>query len=423
MLFLLTWLITQSSAAGFQVGVETHVSRDVVKPNLFPIAKAAIDGSSAHTEYDLQFRISPNHPQANALTSQNFYYRIQEKDSPFQVSIGRKFIVWNEADEIWNTGIINPTDSWDRLRPSSQGLTGLFISTESESARFDFFGSYLMIPEAMPNVVIENHQFRFDHPQSVSSGPQTFELLNRDTPMGYNLKLPSLSSLLLRPSILASLESKKSLAPVRIRVAAGYLPLNYFPVALQASLAIPLDQIVVDLRPRALSHLVFSGDVSWAINDESTLGISAIRDEIKTESSLPDDYTTARLGATNYFSPWFKYGPVRLAQLWSFGGIGADIGPYASSNQNLFSSRILYRNATQLAIRWQELSARLTHEYSIQANWIALDWNKQWSQSWSTVIGGDVVSAEQLTAADRGAEFLADLRAIDRIRLGVTYAF
>ena len=423
MLILLTWLIAQATAAEIQVGVETQVSRNVVRPNVFPITHAAIHGSSAHTEFDLKFRISPNHPQANALTSQNLHYRILEKDSAFQISIGRKFIAWNEGDEIWNTGIINPTDSWDRLRPASQGLTGLFISLDGDSVRFDLFGSYLMIPESLPNVVIENNQFRFEHPQSVSSGPQTFELLNRPTPLGYNLKLPSLSTLLLRPSLLASLESKKTLDPIHLRIAAGYLPLNYFPVALQASLAIPLDQIVVDLRPRALSHWVLSSDVSLRINDESTLGFSALRDEIKTENSLPDDYTTARLGATNYFSPWFKYGPFRLAQLWTFGGIGADIGPYASSNQNLFSSRILYRNATQLAIHWQELTARLTHEYSIQGNWIALDWNKQWSQNWSTVLGGDVISAEQLSASDRGAEFLADLRAIDRIRLGVTYVF
>jgi hypothetical protein len=413
-----------ATAAQLQVGAESQFYRDTAKPNFFPILKASVEGSGENSEYDLQFQINPSHPQANALTSKNANYQFFSKDSSFQLSVGRKWALWSEADEIWDSGILNPLNSWDRLRPTSQGLTGLFLSGENESIRFQIFGSYLMIPESTPNVVIENSQFQYYHPQSISAGPQTYELLDRPTPMGYQLNIPSLSKILLRPSILGSIESKTSLDPVHIRVTAGYLPLNYFPVALQAALTIPLDQIVVDLHPRLLSHAVYSTDLSIKMGESARLGLSAIRDEIISEKSLPTDYTASSLGATNYWSPWLKIGPFCLAQVFSNGGLGPDIGPNANPNpdQNLFSSRILFRNATQLTVELDEFTARYLHEYSVRGDWFALDWKKQWTPNWSTVLGGDVLNADRFSSPDRGAEFLGDLRALDRIRLGVNYA-
>jgi len=411
-------------AATLRLGAESQFYREVAKPNFFPIIRAEVDGQTEQTEFDLQFRFNPSHPQANALTSRNFHYRFFESSSPFQISVGRKWINWSEADEIWNTGILNPLNSWDRLRPSSQGLSGLFLSSENESIRIDLFASYLMVPESTPNVIIENDQFQFYHPQSVSSGPQTYELLNRPTPMGYRLAIPSFGKLLLRPSLLGSIESRKSLAPFHIRVTAGYLPLNYFPVALQAALNINLDQIVVDLHPRILSHAVYSTDLSAELGESTRLGFSVIRDEIIAENALPSDYTATALSATNYLTPWVKFGAFRLSQVFSFGGVGADLGPNANPNsdQNLFSSRLLFRNATQLTVELDEITARYLHEYAVSGDWIALDWKKQWTANWSTVLGGDLINAGQFNASDRGAEFLGDLRALDRIRLGVTYA-
>ncbi len=432
MKFLLTSLIFGLSELGgahalateFHVGTEEQLYRGgVVSPNFFPILKMGFQGSSPHTEFDLELKFSAQHPKANALVSKNLFYRFQEAESSFQIAVGRKWINWSEGDELWNTGIINPLDAWDRFRPKSQGLTGIFMSAENDSIRFDLFGSYLMIPEVMPNVVIENNQFQFFHPQSVSSGPQTFELLGKQTNIGYNVALPSLNKLLIRPSILSSIESKNSISPIHVRLTAGYLPLNYFPVALQAGLIINNANIIVDLNPRILAHAVYSGDLSVKVTDEIKIGFTAIRDEIFQENSIPADYTTATLGATNYFTPWLKLGDLKASYLYSTGGLGPDEGPNANPNQNLFSSRILYRNAAQISYEIGEFNAQILHEFSINADWIAMDWKKQWNQNWSTVLGGDLISAEKLSASDRGAEFLADLRAVDRIRLGVNYVF
>ena len=89
----------------------------------------------------------------------------------------------------------------------------------------------------------------------------------------------------------------------------------------------------------------------------------------------------------------------------------------------LFRSQILYRNAAQLTINWSEFTGKFLHEFSINANWLALDWKHHWNNHLNSFIGGDIISAENASAIGGGAEFLSDLRALDRIRVGVTYVF
>jgi len=414
-------------SSDFHLGFEADFSRDVVTPSIFPITKAGFNEESASSTVDLALKLSPVHPKVFAVSSKNAFYQITDSNtddpSAFHFAFGRKWVGWSEIDEDWGLGAFNSLDSWDRLRSFSQGLTGIFIDAESNTFHFNIFGSFIFLPEITPNVVIENNSFEYYHPQAISAGPQAINLLNRPTPLGYNLLLPSLSSIIFRPSVVVSIETKKISSPVYTKLSFGYLPLNYFPIALQASLAIPIDQVVVDLRPRLLSHTLASAEVGYQWTPELNSGISILRDQILSENALPTDYTTATLGTTTYFSPWIKWKNMEWSYIYSQGGLGADTGPYANPSQNLFSSRILYRNAAQFKFNVSEFTGKLLHEFSIDANWIALDWNHVWNSHWNSFVGGDVISAESNAAPDGGAEFLSDLRALDRIRLGVNYVF
>jgi len=407
----------------FHLGMETDFSRDVVTPAIFPILKAGIEDSSDHYKIDLEYKSSALLAKVGALSSKNAYYEFGDEQSTFQLSIGRKLINWSQLDENWGLGVFNVLDSWDRLRSFSQGLTGIFIRSENKFLNLNIFASYLMLPELSPNVVIENNRFESDHPQSVSAGPQTFDLLNRPTPLGYNLLIPSISSILLRPSFALTIDSSKNFDPFFGKLSFGHLPLNYFPIALQASLAIPIDQIVVDLRPRLLSHNLYNAEISLYFNDNSSAGFSFLADQTFNEELIPSDYTTTILGTTTYWSPWLKFGIFNLSYIYSQGGIVGDIGPYANPGHNLFSSQILYRNAAQLKVDWFEFTGKFLHEFSINANWIALDWKHQWNHHLNIFVGGDIISAESSSAVGGGAEFLSDLRALDRIRVGVNYVF
>ena len=43
-----------------------------------------------------------------------------------QIIFGRRLHLWSEAEEEWNLGIFQPQFRWNPIRPSQQGLTGLF---------------------------------------------------------------------------------------------------------------------------------------------------------------------------------------------------------------------------------------------------------------------------------------------------------
>ncbi|MBC7397330.1 MAG: hypothetical protein H7333_07790 [Bdellovibrionales bacterium] len=430
----------------FDLGFENHLSRSTVDPAEFPIVSFGttfntdndelLNTSDVEYHGDLHFKISPTHPKAYALSSKNFYFgeKDQSESSPLRFSYGRRLINWSKIDELWQLGAFEPLDSWDRLRSFSQGLTGVFAYTETRHFNYRAFFSYLFMPEVSPNIVVEDDQFVNAHPQAISTVPQSFNLLNRPTPLGYHLDIPPISKIIFRPSVAFMIETKHEY-PVNVKFAYGFMPLNYFPVALQASLAIPIDQIVVELKPRLINHSLYNGEIAFEASDSWNLGFTVLVDQPMADA-FPADYTTTPLSTAYHLSPWaqFQAGSFKLlvTQLWTAGGLDADVGPYANPGQSVFSSRLLYRNATQVAIRSDladpsphhpTLQLKYVHDYSVLADWIAADFFYSIEPHLFFVIGGDIISARRDVSPDRGAEFLADMRAIDRVRLGVNYAF
>jgi hypothetical protein len=364
----------------FRLGYESLIHHDPVKPLHFPVLSASgrirkVDPDKI-LDADLRFRVSPSHPAAHTLSSRNFHWGDPDDhpDTPLRVSFGRRQTGWSALDTLWNLGEYEPLDQWDRLRPSPQGLTGLFAFTETHAFHLRMFLTGIFLPEASPNVVLRNGRFAAEHPQSITTAPQTINLLNRPTPMGYRIESPTLSKVLIRPGFAVSMETKPEQA-FHSKFAYAYLPLNHFPVALQAELSIPLDQVEVTLRPRLLHHHLYSADLSVR-SGKGSLGLSALVDEPVADLIRPDE-TATPLTTSTAVSPWFTWdtGAARVtaAHLWIFGGIEPDRGPYASPDSSLFSSRILYRNASQLTFLWRSsdpdaktLSLKVLHEWSIR---------------------------------------------------------
>lgn len=420
-----------------RLGFESLIHHDPVRPLLFPIL--SLEGrvrrlnADEVLDADLKFRISPTHPGAFALTSRNIYWGDPDDhpETPLRFTFGRRQMDWSALDALWNLGEYEPLDQWDRLRPSSQGLTGVFAFTETRAFHFRFFITGIFLPEASPNVVLENGQFMAEHPQAITSAPQTINLLNRPTPLGYRIETPPLSKILLRPGFAVSMETKPQPA-FHSKFAYAYLPLNHFPIALEAELSIPLDQVAVTLKPRLLHHHLYSGDVSIR-RGPGSFGLAALVDE-PVPDSIRSVETAARLTTSTSVSPWLSWdlGPTRLSasHLWTFGGIDPDQGPYASPGASLFSSRILYRNATRIALRWRpreseekELRLQALHEWTVRGDWISGELLLPLKPAWRITLGGDIVSSWRDSAPGGGAEFLADMRPLGRVRIGVQHVF
>jgi hypothetical protein len=430
-----------SEPINFYLGAETQLYRDIAEPSVFPFARL---GGQYHqqtketeTVADLEVRIGLLNPKAFSVASQNLYWGDpdQSYESALRFTYGRRKIHWNELDNLWKLGNIEPLDGWDRMRANPQGLTGIFAFSETQKLNFRFFISGISLPENSPNVSLEGNQFKNIHPQAGTSTPQTISLLNRPTPLGYQIQMPSVARVIFRSSVLFMVETKPEI-PFFARFTYGYLPLNYFPLALEASLAIPLNQVVVGLRPRLIEHHIYAGDIGYQLNERFTMGVSAMADEPNSEN-LSSEYTYTPLTSSFLVSPWLRYIfphiKLTLSQLWVNSGLGNDVGPYANPDQSLFSSHIFYRNATMFAAHFYptreddlgSLKLKYIYEHSIDATWISGDFIIKLAKKngWTFTIGGDLIQAKESASRFKGAEFLSDMRALDRIRLGVSYAF
>jgi hypothetical protein len=427
------------------MGFESQIHSETATPQFFPVVSAGArvdsktdeDGATARNEWvgDARVRVSPTHFRAFALTSKNLYYGARDLDdsSRLRLSFGRRHVGWSSLDALWNLGQVEPYDNWDRLRPSPQGLTGLFAYTETAYFDFRLFASYLMLPEIMPNVVINDQkQILSEHPQAINSAPRDFTLLGKPVPIGYNLELPAIQNILFRPSLLGQMETKREL-PYFAKIGFGYLPMNSFPIAIVASLPTQVNSVVATLTPRLLSHRVYLGEAGYRFNRKLEAGVGLLIDE-PVQDAVPENYTSMQLTTSVSTSPWikmeFKRIRVQLAHLIVSGGVGPDFGPLAGSGQNFMSSRLLYRNASQVALKWalegtlrgSEVQFKYIHDYSVRGDWIAGDLLYSVNPRMGLVAGGDIISAYETTAPDRGAEFLSDMRTLGRIRLGVNYA-
>jgi hypothetical protein len=442
LLLLLTLLkgipaLASDSSRELSMGLDTWVHGGNVRPAVFPVLHA--DGSlQTRTtddvlEADLKVRISPVHPDAFSVSSRNLYWGDAEDSPrvPLRFTFGRRQLDWSGLDSLWNLGIFEPLDQWDRLRPSPQGLTGIFAYTETRTLQLRFFVTGLFIPETAPNIVLRNGRFAPEHPHAITTAPETLNLLNRPTPLGYRIESPAFSKILFRPGFAVSMETRPD-RDFHSKLAYAYLPLNHFPVALQAELSIPLDQVQVTLRPRLLHHHLYSADASIRAG-AALLGLSALVDEPAPEQPGTDE-TAAPLTTSTWLAPWIRWAHGSLhwsaSHLLSYGGIDPDRGPFATPGASLFSSRILYRNATVLALRWmpegsaiRELRLQALHEWSIRGDWFSADLGLPIGHRWIVTLGGDLLSSWRDSAPGGGAEFLADLRPLGRARIGVQCVF
>ncbi len=436
-----------SFTPNFYLGFENDLYRSIITPTEFPILSAGTffdsvnDDAENESVYEykgnLGIRISPLYPQAYEIQSQNLYWGEKDKsyESALRFSFGRRLIGWTKVDELWQTGIIEPIDDWDRLRPLEEGLTGVFAYTETRHLSFRLFLSYVFIPNTTPNIVInDDHQFVDVNPQSNANPPQTIQLLGQPTPLGYTLDVPAITKIAFRPSFMFMVETKKEI-PIGAKFVYGYLPVNYFPVGLVGTLNIINDNLPITLSPRLINHYVYDGELSYRIGDSWSFGVVGLIDDPVVDT-IAADVTTTPLSTSYTITPWAQFETskwkVILTQIWVSGGLQADVGPNTNANgTSIFSSNLLYRNATQLLIKAEPLEsshhptimAKYVHEYSIIANWIALDLTYWFVPNFSGFVGGDLIGAARNSSPDRGAEFLADLRANDRIRCGVTYVF
>jgi hypothetical protein len=427
------------SETRFLFGYEAQLYRPGITPNPFHLLTTGLEYAHEDTgirsKVDLSLSFNPQNTKVWALRNPDARVTWNPR-GPIRFTLGRNLRRWNELDSYWNLGFIQPIDQWDRFRPAQQGLIGAFVDWDAGPVTLHAFGTYLMYPENIPNVIIEDGKFVSYHPQAISSTPQTISLLNQNTPLYYEIDYPSISQVVLRPGFLASLETPAR-SPLIFRAAYGFLPYNYFVYALRGILSIPNNQVQIQIKPRLNQHQVLSGDLGYRIPESPIdFGVSALAD-LPAPEALSSDYTYAPMSNAFLVSPWIGWEHpdfgVRASQLLWHGGTEADVGPYATPNGTVISSHVFYRNATQVSAHFRlpflgekaRAQGRWVHEHEIGADAIGGDLSIPVQTPMGELrllAGGDLVQTTLDSNPNRGSEMLIDLRTLDRFRVGVTLA-
>ncbi|NDG85677.1 MAG: hypothetical protein EBX52_11670, partial [Proteobacteria bacterium] len=211
------------------------------------------------------------------------------------------------------------------------GLIGAFLDYDAGVMLLHGFASYLVYPENIPNVVIDNGRFQPRHPQAISSIPETVNVLNQPAPLYYEIEYPSIGEFLFRPSLMVSAETRPE-SPLLLRALYGYKPLNYMNFALRGNFSIPDNHVKIYIKPRLLSNQLISADLGYrSTGNRLSFGISGIA-QIPDPEDLSTDYTYAPATSATLVSPWVKWKGAdfdgSVSVLWWSGGLDPDIGPF-----------------------------------------------------------------------------------------------
>lgn len=358
----------------------------------------------------------------------------------FRVVVGRKLQRWSDLDHEWDLGLTQPLNSFDALRPSEQGLAGIYVGGRWGWLEATVFASSVFIPSQGAPYQLNDGRFSSNNPW-FSAPPDSLILSSpsRPTPVRYTLEIPDVGSVIDQPS-----------AGLLIRVAD---PLGQGLYA-QASLARkPRNQLAlpfagglvltetgtfgsVTVRPQVEFHTVAAADLGYR-SPLFAAHLSALVEE-PTAAEPDPEFTYQRLDPLRILGGGIEvkamaskfWGPrLRASYMEAFGGASRSIGPNAS-NSSPFGARIPYRQAVSFSVAstlvkratWRmEQAARWIEELAERGTVVMLDSSLVLGDVWNVGLTADFLGSEQPREAT--STFIGRFRGNDRVAARVTYFF
>ncbi len=225
--------------------------------------------------------VGVTHLKAPFLLQARWFYSDQEQTSYYDVPelsgeisrpgykiwIGRHREAWSHADSFWQFGYWQPRFNWDGFRPTEDGLTGLFYKPSTGSRlKMTAFVSPFYFPETDPTYYEKNNMLVSQNPWFRNT-PPVVSLWEQLTPVHMNVNLPSLTSIVLKPSVAYKLDYKES-PSATLHIAYAYKPMNT-PV-LGFNFGIAADSsgtyMGVNVEPQFDYHHIATVENIWRIN-------------------------------------------------------------------------------------------------------------------------------------------------------------
>lgn len=380
------------------------------------------------------------------------YFGTSAKLESMKLTLGRKLEDWNHLDQFWELGIWQPRFRWDYLRPDEVALTGLNVEIERPFFRANLFGSLLFIPERGVPVSNQNGSLISTSPWFISP-PSNLIILSQQTPLDYNLEIPTLSSILLHPSLCGMIRIGDEMGPW-ISSGVAYKPMNQLLLAYNGFLPIngnsnTQDPAVVPIVARVVYHTLISAEAGFT-SEQYSGWLSMLFDHPDKEVTpqLDSTWTLQAVSPSFAISPAFEFHltdpnsnvmRVVMSYLYQTGGNASDVASgggnaISTGGVTVFEPRYPFQSAIKVkgqlelpdfATFLQGLtifSGSLLYDIHNVGMIITADAKYRPSPRWEYGVGIDLIGNDEALNTNP-TDFIGQYRGDDRIRAGVTYVF
>ena len=354
-----------------------------------------------------------------------------------QVKVGRELHHWSHLDEEFELGIWQPRLRWDYVRPEEVGLAGVFLDIQTPIFQFTAMGSPMFVPDRGVPEEFQNGGIYSSSPY-FNSPATTINFNNVQTNLNYNLAAPSTMSVLENKAFSVMARVGEDQGPWS-SLAYAYKPMNQLLFSYGADIStvnFNNPNAEATIFPRVAYESVTSAETGYESNHFG-FWVSGLNDRpIDDQAILGDTYQTvntanAMSAAAEYRLGESKSDPTRfqVAALRVWGGDPADQGSYATGSGSIFDSRYPYQTAgifelktpmNWLGIPQLHVRYKMLYDFGHSGNIQSTDVDYQVQRSLLLNFGTDILTShEDNSATDPIAEF----RANDRVRLGMSYVF
>lgn len=365
----------------------------------------------------------------------------------FGISLGRHIESWNDADEIWNLNLWQPTFSMDALRIQQQGILGLHARATGTYLQMAAFLSPAFIPTTTPEIADRNGEITSES-RWFRSIPTQSEIIGRPTRLYYRVEIPQIQELISQPAAGAQLRIGRLNSGAWARVAYTNKAMNTLNFKYDAAFRTAPDQQArgeVELRPIAHRHQIGSADMGFAY-EGGEVALSHVQDRpdlatvsnFRNDEGLMTDFiqqaprpikATSIRWDQNITVPFARWPlKARLAYLKAEVEPTKDYDSRGGEQSSLLPHRLNYSNAvtiegkSALTERWF-----LGLKYLRDFDQVGSQWNAELEYrskaNWTWVIGGDSLGVDDASPANSDTRFLNYYRQNDRVYGGLTYVF
>ncbi len=402
---------------------------------------AKTDGDELDSRALTQAQIGLNDPNYRFIEFPELFLATSKKwTGPAQYTLGRKRVTWSEVDHNWGAGAFEPRFRWDYLRPEEVGLLGTFLEVERGPVRMTAFASPIYIPDRGAPIDFSNGRIHSISPWVVNP-PYQIKVLNKDTPVHYEAKVPPIGEIVLQNSVGGQIFVGEKTGPW-ISTSYAYQPMNQLLISYDGGYQHTSEEVGANLYPRVAYHHLAAADVGYRGNQIAG-SLSFLADLPKDEPLTPELLSQSSLMTSqqvgNFFllSPTLRLypfgassngGEMSLSYLRVFGKDLPDTGKLADGDVSKFDSRYPYKSAFLFSAQfptWRRLSAdvKLLVDFVHPGTIVSWHFSYLAAKDWHLFLATDVLSSFSKDETVDGTDFIKRYRENDRVAGGVSYVF